>query len=293
MITICTAIAWKNYFGRTLDYEVSFGEQVVFVPRRAALCFGQKPPLKSHFALLGMAAVRGGAPLFFDGMNERGLAMAGLQFAGFCAYFEGGEIAPFEIIPWVLGQCADIGQARALLEGEVLCDRPFSADLPNAPLHWMIADEGGALILEQTAEGMRIYDAEEGVLTNSPPYPYHKLRLQEMQHLSADATAERRGMGAIGLPGDYSSPSRFIRAAFIRAHLKGESMTDFFSMTENISVPRGCVRLPHGDAFTRYTSCCDLRRGIYSFTTHTDRAPRSLSFAERTLEGEQIFCCKI
>ena len=262
------------------------------VPRRMALEFRRQPPLKSHYAILGMAAVQQGYPLFFDGMNEKGLAMAGLQFADYADYSKNGGIAPFELIPWVLAQADSVAQARRLLVGAELCDLPFSKELPNAPLHWMIADGQQAIILEPNADGLQIYDAAEGVLTNSPPYPYHKLRFQELQHLSADSSAPRRGLAAIGLPGDYSSGSRFARAAFIRAHLRGDSAADFFSMTDNISVPRGCLRLPQGDAFTRYTCCCNLRQGVYSFTTHKNRHPRSFAFAEMDLESEQIYCCK-
>lgn len=290
---MCTAILWNSYFGRTLDYEVSFGEQVVMVPRRMPLHFSQKPQLKTHYAILGMASVQQGTPLFFDGMNERGLAMAGLQFAKYADYSKGGAIAPFELIPWILGQCSNLAQVRQLLAGEELCDRSFSKDLPNAPLHWMVADESGGLILEPTGEGLQIYEATEGVMTNSPPYPYHKLRYEELGHLSAESTSARRGIAAIGLPGDYSSASRFIRAAFIRKHLRGEGEGVFFSMTDNISVPCGCVRLPQGDAFTRYTCCCDLRRGRYSFTTHTNRIPTTVAFDDTDIDGAEIYCCKI
>ncbi len=292
---MCTAILWNQYFGRTLDYELSFGEQVVLVPRRMSLEFCVKPPLKSHYAILGMASVQQGTPLFFDGMNEKGLAMAGLQFAEYADYSKGGSIAPFELIPWILGQCADLAQARQLLEGLELCDIPFGERLPNAPLHWMVADSSGAIILEPTAEGLQMYEAAEGVMTNSPPYPYHRLRYEELRHLSAEPSpyAARRGLSAVGLPGDYSSASRFIRAAFIRKHLRGEGEGAFFSMTDNISVPRGCVRLPQGDAFTRYTCCCDLQRGSYSYTTHQNRAPVTVSFADKNLEDDQIIYCKI
>lgn len=227
-------------------------------------------------------------------MNEKGLAMAGLQFAEYADYSKGGTLAPFELIPWVLGQCSNLAQARQLLRGQQLCDRSFSKDLPNAPLHWMIADPSGAIILEPTAEGLQMYEATEGVMTNSPPYPYHKLRYEELRHLSAEPSprSARRGLQAVGLPGDYSSASRFMRAAFIRAHLRGEGEGAFFSMTDNISVPRGCVRLPQGDAFTRYTCCCDLQRGRYSYTTHQNRTPISFSFAERDMESEEIFVAK-
>lgn len=295
MIFICTAILWNGYFGRTLDYECSFGEQAVLVPRRMPLSFCKQPPLKTHYAMLGMASVRQGTPLFFDGMNEKGLAMAGLQFAEYADYSKGGAVAPFELISWVLGQCADLEQVRRLLAGQELCDVSFSKELPNAPLHWMVADRNGAIILESTAEGLKIYQADEGVMTNSPPYPYHKLRYEELRHLSAEPSphAARRGLGAVGLPGDYSSASRFVRAAFIRAHLKGEGAGAFFSMTDNVSVPCGCVRLPQGDAFTRYTCCCDLEKGIYSYTTHQNRTPIAFSFADGALDSDEISYCKI
>ena len=117
---MCTAIAFHGkefYFGRTLDHGRSYGEEVVLAPRNFPLPFREAEDLPRHLAIMGMAHVENGYPLFYDAMNEAGLCMAGLNFTGFARYGHPGRdrIAPFEFLPWVLGRCDDLAQARELL----------------------------------------------------------------------------------------------------------------------------------------------------------------------------------
>lgn len=293
---MCTVIQLEGYFGRTLDYERSFEESAVLLPRRSPLRFLRQPTLKSHYAMMGMASVRSGTPLFYEAMNEKGLFIAGLLFAGEAAYPQEGTLAPFEIIPWILGQCADLKEARERLGSVTVADLPFAPDLPNSPLHWMIADPSGAMVAEPTDTGLRLYDDPVGVLTNSPSFPRQLDRLTEYRHLTAgpqhpqyaiDLPHGGRGLGAIGLPGDFSSGSRFVRAAFLRVHLRPAGVGAMFQMMGAVAVPPGCLRLPGGDAFTRYTSCCDVRRGAYYYTTYSDPTPRKLQFSQYDLEGRE------
>ncbi len=294
---MCTTVQCGDFFGRTLDYEQSFGEEAVLLPRRMPLEFRNASALKTHYALIGMASVRQGRPLFYEAMNEKGLFAAGLLFAGEARYAPEGKVAPFELIPWLLGQCADLEEARARLRGLAVADLPFAPELPNSPLHWMIADRTGALAAEPTAAGLQVYEDPAGVLTNSPPFPYQMARLAEYRHLTAapqtprfaaDLPAGGRGLGALGLPGDLSSGSRFIRAAFLRAHLRPAGVGPMFQLMGAVAVPPGCLRLPGGDAFTRYTSCCDARNGAYYYSTHSDPTPRVLKFSQYDLDGKQL-----
>ena len=259
---MCTSIAMKwggGYFGRNMDVEYSFGEQVAVTPRRYPLRFWRQPDQEEHFALIGMAHVAGGRPLYAEAANEKGLYMAGLNFPG-SAWYEPDPsadcdaVAPYELIPWVLGSCATRGEAKARLARFRPLGVPLAAGLPLAPLHWHIADRTGALVLEATREGVRLYDDPAGVLTNNPPFPFHQLNLSQYQHLTARPTENRlapalpleafgQGMGAVGLPGDASPASRYVRAAFCKLNAPDpggelERVSDFFHLLDAVAMVR-------------------------------------------------------
>lgn len=129
---MCTAVTYKTkdfYFGRTLDYEFSYGEEITVTPRNYIFDFRHIGQLKSHYAIIGMAFVSEGYPLYYDAVNEKGLGMAGLNFVGNAAYKASvcGEkdVAQFEFIPWILSQCATVSEARAKLDGINLTGTPF------------------------------------------------------------------------------------------------------------------------------------------------------------------------
>lgn len=172
---MCTAATYQTrdfYFGRTLDYEFSYPSEVTITPRRFPLSFRHTGSMNEHYAIIGMAYVANGYPLYYDAINEKGLGMAGLNFVGNAAYAapcEGKEnIAQFEFIPWILAHCADLREARAALTGMNLTGTPFSETLPPASLHWLIADASGAIVVESMADGLHIYDDPVGILTNNP-----------------------------------------------------------------------------------------------------------------------------
>lgn len=157
---MCTAITYQTkqlYFGRTLDYECSYGEQVTVTPRNYPFDFRHAGPVHTHYAMIGMAHVADGYPLYYDAVNEKGLCMAGLNFVGNAVYAQPKpdrtNIAQFEFIPWLLGRCASVAQARTELSKLNLTGTPFSAALPAAQLHWLIADQKrlSPLSLPQTA----------------------------------------------------------------------------------------------------------------------------------------------
>ena len=116
---MCTAATYKTkdfYFGRTLDYEFSYGDEITVTPRNYEFKLRHMGTLSSHYAIIGMAHVAGDYPLYYDGINEKGLGMAGLNFVGNAVYNEVEEgrenIAQFEFIPWILGKCATVKEAR-------------------------------------------------------------------------------------------------------------------------------------------------------------------------------------
>lgn len=298
---MCTAVSFRSknhYFGRNLDLEVAFGERVTVTPRG----------FWGGYAMIGMSHIRDGYPLYYDATNEKGLSAAALNFPRSAVYpcGAGEDTAPFELISKLLSRCADVEEAREFLEGVRLTDRPFSPDLPLTPLHWLVADERGALVVEPTAEGLTVQDDPVGVLTNEPPFGVQMLWLSHFMGVShrppvnelapeVELPAFSRGMGGIGLPGDLSSPSRFVRAVFARAHLlpgetAEEDVSQFFHLLGAVEQQKGCVRLEDGSyEFTRYSSCCDTRRGIYYYTTYHNRQITALSLREHDLDGKELY----
>lgn len=303
---MCTAVSYRNrthYFGRTLDYERSFGEEIVFTPRRFPLPYRNLPTQGHHLAILGMAHVADGYPLYYDAMNERGLCMAGLNFVGFAAYPGGAEytVAPFEFIPWVLGRCETVDQVRALLSRTALTETDFSKNLPAARLHWLIADAREAITVESMADSLHIHDNPAGVLTNNPPFPEQLRHLASFSHLSPGPQENRfpiplkpisRGLGAVGLPGDLSSQSRFVRAAFTSLHSICEeamSLSQFFHILGSVEQTLGCCRLEDGSLeHTIYTSCCDTARGIYCCTTYGSRRITGIDMNREDPDGTAL-----
>lgn len=174
---MCTAVTYKTkdfYFGRTLDYEFSYGDEVVITPRNYWFHFLEQSNINNHYAIIGMAYVNENYPLYYDAVNEKGLGIAGLNFVGNAEYKEKVEgkdnISQFEFIPWVLSQCKTVKEARVLINKINFLNIPFNENLPLAKLHWIISDSEESITVESVAEGVKIYENPIGVLTNNPSF---------------------------------------------------------------------------------------------------------------------------
>ena len=302
-------------FGRNMDIESHFGERVVIVPREMPLRFRCLPELEHHYAIIGMAAVADGYPLFADAMNEKGLCMAGLHFPGNAVYETPGgfgadhrRIAPFELIPYLLGTCATVTQVREALGRTVISDIHFSRELLNTPLHWHVAGVDGGVIIEVTASGLQLYEDRVGVLTNNPPYPYHVAHLHRYDGLDSGLPSRLNreghpplgetydlGLGMVGLPGDYSSPARFVRCATLRRLTawdvlsRKEAEGQFFRLLGAVAPPVGCVKTPGGENHTTiYTCCMDTATLTYTLLTADDIMPRRTVLDEALCCGETL-----
>lgn len=308
---MCTAITYKTrdfYFGRNLDFEFTYDVEVCVTPRNFPIKFSRAEAPRQLHAMIGMAYVSGGYPLYYDAVNEKGLAMAGLNFPGnaFYAPVRDGavNVAPYEFIPYILGKCASVSEAESELARINLADIPFSAELPPTPLHWIIADASRAITVEPTADGLKIYENRIGVLTNNPPFPDMELSLADYLRLTpyepentfapeVPIAAYSRGLGGAGLPGDMSSRSRFIKAAFVKSNSLSDgsevdSVNQFFHILCSVEQPRGCVRLKGGNETTIYSSCCNADRGIYYYTTYGDRTVRGVDMHRCALESDAL-----
>lgn len=309
---MCTAATYKTkdfYFGRTLDYEFSYGDEITITPRNFPLNFREKGTVKSHYAMIGMAHVADNTPLYYEAVNEKGLGMAGLNFVGNAVYFNAAEgrdnIAQFEFIPWILSQCANVGEARKLTEKINLLNTPFSPKLPVSQLHWIIADKDSAITVESVAEGIKIYENPVGVLTNNPPFDKQLFNLNNYMNLTArspqntfakglELNRYSRGMGALGLPGDLSSQSRFVRVAFVKMNSvsgsgEKESVSQFFHILNSVDQQRGCCILEEEKyEITIYTCCCNADKGIYYYTSYDNHQITAVDMSKENLDGTEL-----
>ncbi len=309
---MCTALSFKtrdHYFGRNLDLDRSYGEEVCVMPRRFPVAFRQMGQWDSHFAIIGMATVVEGIPLFYEGANEHGLCMAGLNFPGNACYKPPrpgkDNIAPFEFIPWVLGQCRTVEEAEGLLAGIHLTDISFSRDLPLSPLHWMISDTDRSVVVEAMEDGLHVYQNPAGVLTNNPPFEYQLVNLQQYSHLRCDSSsvvrignlphmAYSQGLGAIGLPGDVSSMSRFVRMVFgrenaLRPEGEAAAVGQFFHLLSSVEMIRGCCKTDEGTwDITGYSACINATRGRYYYTTYGNRRITCVDMYHTDLDGSTV-----
>lgn len=306
---MCTAITYQTqdfYFGRTLDLDESYREEVTVTPRNFPLVFGEPGILEHHHAIIGMATVQDGYPLYYDGVNEKGLAMAGLNFVGYANYGKSlpgkTNVASYAFIPWVLANFSSVAEAGEAMAHLQLTDAAFRDDLPPAQLHWLLSDTDASVTIEFGPEGLEIYPNPVGVLTNNPRFPDHIFQLNNYMHLSPRQPKNQfseklrlehysNGMGSIGLPGDLSSQSRFIRAAFTKLNSisrteEEASVGQFFHILESVSQVNGCCITEEGTPErTVYTSCCNTDKGIYYYTTYENRRITAVNMHREDLDS--------
>lgn len=305
---MCTSIALSGhgfFFGRTLDLDRDFGDGAVVTPRNYVLNLRCGEVIRRHPAFVGMATVADGYPLYADGMNEHGVCIAGLEFRGNAHYppvpsREMRGIAPFEVIPYLLSRCECLDDVREELSRICIVNVPFSDEIENSPMHWHIANKGGSLVVESTAEGMQVYENPFGVLANNPPFPFH--RDNYTLHLGSTNSSARDAVGCgevfcngvmgYGIPGDYTSPSRFVRAAWLAGHARydeGDGVSMVYSILGAVAPPRGAVINERGkEHFTRYSCVMDPKKLEYTYKRAFSTKIFSTCIKKESLEGEAL-----
>ena len=309
---MCTAAAYHtrdHYFGRNLDLEYSYHEQVAVTPRHYPFQFRNGEQDSDHWGIIGMAFVVGGYPLYYDAVNEKGLGIAGLNFPGTCQFRKPEEgktnIASFEFIPYLLSRCVTIADVRKVLSEANITDEAFSPELPPNPLHWLVSDLESQIVVEQTAEGLKIYDDPVGVMTNNPTFDKQMTHLADYRNLTAqqgecrfapglELDAYSRGMGGMGLPGDLSSASRFVKVAFTRMNSVADesesaSVSQFFHILGSVEQQRGlCCLEPDTYEITIYSRCCNKDKGLYYYTTYEKSQTCAVDMHKENLDADQV-----
>lgn len=254
-------------------------------------------------------------PLLADGINEKGLVCAAFYFPGWAEFQKvkpeeaSQSISNLDFVSWVLGNFATVPEALEAIKqvkvtGVVLKEWGFSP-----PLHFIIVDsKGNRVIIEYVDGTMKSYDAPLMTITNSPTYSWHETNARNYIGLRAlnrpsikingkDLSQFSQGSGAIGLPGDFTSPSRFIRAGFFRevvfaGKTGSDEVINAFKILNQFDIPKGAVRenvegkeVPE---VTQWTSASDLSKRQYFFHTFSDRTLRMVDLNKVDLNGKSI-----
>lgn len=283
---MCTAIRFSSFgsfFGRNLDIEKSPEESVVFVPRNFPLRFVKIPEMRRHFSIAGTAYVAGGYPLFYDGINEEGVFCAALNFPESAFYSDEKpgmkNLASFEVIPWILASCSNLGEVKKVLENTNILNVDFSSGIKKTPLHWFFADKTGSIAAEPVENGLKIYNDPFGVLSNEPPF--------EIMKEIAEKEKE--------IPGDFSSKSRFIKAAFgiknAFSENRADSLSAAFHILDSVSVTKGCAEGKEKEFRTEYTSCADGEKGVYYYKTYGNNRISAFDMKKENPESDLLISC--
>ena len=312
---MCTAINFKTknmYFGRTLDYEFSYGEKITITPREYEFKFRHLGVNSNHYAIIGMAHVYDDYPLYYEAANEKGLAVAGLNFVGNAYYrkpsLKKNNVAQYEFIPWILANFSSVAEVKKALKNINITDDEVNEKFKCASLHWLISDLNEAIVVESTSKGIKVYDNKVGVLTNNPPFEYQMFNLNNYRNLSIcdpansfsetiDLNRYSRGMGGIGLPGDLSSMSRFVRVAFHKLNSKCKddefsSVNQFFHVMNSVSQTRGLCAVNDNYEITIYTSCINLNEGKYYYTTYNNHQINMVDLHKVDLDQKDLVTFK-
>lgn len=316
----CSAVGWStedgnHLWGRNMDFNrMAAGTAVTYLPRGTALASSEGSAAPSRYAALGMGLLAvPGMPLLYEGVNEAGLMGGQLYYRGFARYEQEPRpgttaLQPPLMVGWLLGQCASVEEAAQVLQEQVtLVDKPLLGTVP--PLHWSFSDRTGeTMVVESDEGGLHLYRNTLGVMTNSPSYSWHRLNLlnyagiRDLDYDTVEVCGESlpqyfSGSGAQGLPGDWSSPSRFIRLAMLKKYAvcgqnEKQGTARLFRIMESAAFPLGMVRVsqPGGPTeldqnvqpwdYTLYTVVYCAETGRCSWTTYDNPAIRTVTLAE-------------
>ena len=312
---MCSGVRFSDnkgnmYFGRNLDWSVGFGQKVLITPRNYMLKSAFLGERISKYALIGMGILEEGTPLYFDCGNEAGLAVAGLNFPGYAQYEEAPvqgkrNIAAYEFPLWVAMNYQSVDEVEDALEKTVIVAKPINEKYPVSMLHWIIGDKDRSIVVEYTKNGMEVFKDDVDVLTNQPGFEWHRENLRNYMNMDSsmpdgvkwrDAEMKPFGAGSLmrGIPGDYYSTSRFVRAAYHNTHYpvkssEEENVSRLFHTLASVAMIDGGAKMSDGDCEkTIYTGGFSSATDTYYFNTYEDFAIKSVRLEDYGIDGKQV-----
>lgn len=311
---MCTGVRFTDdagnlYFGRNLDWSFSYGEKTVITPRGYERPYAFLPHKTGH-ALIGSAIVVDNTPLYFDGGNEAGLAIGGLIFTGF-GKFEPGPVegktnlAAYEFPLWVLSEFETVDQVEEAMANVAIIDKPINDQYPVSYLHWLIGDSKRSIVVEYMADGLHLYHDDVDVLTNQPTFAFHRENLNNylgvtptmpapVKWRDAELAPYGSGAGMRGLPGDFFSPSRFVRAAYFNSHYPAQTgeaanVARLFHTLGGSAMIDGAAIMADGKfEKTVYTGGYSSATKSYYHSTYENPAITSITMNDYDLDTQEL-----
>ena len=305
--------------GRTLEFARPLESNVILIPRGLDFAGTTDAGANTGLQWTGKYAAAGangvGLPIIVDGLNERGLSGGIFYFPGFADFQDGGPgdevktIAPWELMTWALTNFATVGEVQAALPDIVVGDVTLGQWGMVPPTHYVLTDASGTSIaIEYVAGVLTVHENPLGVLTNAPTFDWHMINLRNYIGISSDPAARvtlegvnldplSTGGNLFGLPGDFSSPSRFVRAAVFSGLAPSpatgpDAVMQGFHILDNFDIPQGAVPEPAGSdppyEITEWTTMSDLKSLTFSIWTYDNRAIRTLDLKSMPLDGDEI-----
>lgn len=279
-----------NTLARTMDFAFLLEPELVFIPRNYPLVSDVDATARSvKYAMMGIGRNLG-TYIFADGLNEAGLACASLYFPGYAKYSDAvipdqTNLAPHEVVGWLLTNFSTIIEVKEAIARLNIISVPIKLLNILTPLHWIVTDKtGNTIVIEPMKDGIVIHDNPLGVMTNSPDLNWHLTNVRNYIGVTPNKTGTIQlngmtfspfggGSGTIGLPGDYTPPSRFIRAIFGRESInplenEDECIKAAFHILSSVDIPKGSVITDEGIDYTQYTACMVCNTGTYYITTY-------------------------
>jgi choloylglycine hydrolase len=305
-------------FARTLEFATDLQSNIIVVPRGKeyiGTAPGDKPGLRwtTMYGIVGTNAFD--LPVTIDGLNEKGLSVGLFYFPSFAKYQEikaddvGKALAPWELGVFLLGTCSDVKEAVAAAKN-VRVGEVVQKDMGLVPgVHYVLTDASRmSVVLEYVGGELKVHDNPLGVMTNSPTFDWHMTNLSNYVNMTVSNVPEidvggteikglGQGSGMLGLPGDFTPPSRFVRAvAFSESALPVEGAKDgvlqAFHILNQFDIPKGAARgIEHGKVvadYTQWTSAADLKNLRYHFRTFDDSRIRMVDLKAVDLDAKEI-----
>lgn len=307
-------------YGRTMEFAAPIDSEMIVIPRNFALKSdapegSSGKAWKSKYAAIGMNAF--GMSALADGMNEKGLTGGILYFPGFADYTNPADatpadsLAPWDFLTWVLTNFETVAEVQEAL-GSISVVNIKQKDMGIAPpLHYTLHDATGASIVIEPIDGqLKVYKNPIGIMTNSPAFDWHMTNLRNYVKLSpenaspvkilgAEIEPLGQGSGMLGIPGDTTPPSRFVRAAAYALSAKpvpsgAESVRLAEHLVNNFDIPKGWIAEPGSpDEYTQWSSVGDLKNRAYYVKTYDNQTLQGVKFAEINPDAKDILTIKL
>lgn len=313
---MCTGVRFSDdkgnmYFGRNLDWSTGYGQKVVLTPRGYtydSAFLGTITP--KNGAIIGMAIIEENKPLYFDCANEEGLAIAGLNFPGYAQYepdaVEGKtNVAAYEFPLWVVMNFDSVEAVKKALKDTAIVAKPVNEQFPVSELHFIIGDAKESIVVEYTAKGMEIFENKVDILTNQPGYGWHQENLRNYMNLFPQMPREVKwakekltafGSGSLmrGIPGDYYSPSRFVRVAYLNTHYpvktgEADNVSRLFHTLTGVAMIDGAAEMADGNCEkTVYTGGYSSASKTYYYSTYEDPAIVAVAMSDFDVDSSDL-----